>query len=203
MKAESDRARADEKTAHDAEMAKAQNRSQLAHVRADAAAASALAKVKADAEATAADEQSKHHAALMDASKQAAAAQAEHVRHLAEAHDREVNERQDAARRADLARIMGPMMNPEMAQQLLPALMSCFQPVAAAQPSLPTQQLLLPPPPPLDAQEALPPGWERVTDVQGRTYYQNLTTKTTQWALPVAQDDGPIVLPPPSGEPSA
>ncbi len=32
--------------------------------------------------------------------------------------------------------------------------------------------------------EALPPGWQRAVDAQGRTYYQNDITRETQWERP-------------------
>lgn len=34
--------------------------------------------------------------------------------------------------------------------------------------------------------EPLPPGWEERTDPQGRTYYVNHNSRTTQWARPTS-----------------
>lgn len=35
-------------------------------------------------------------------------------------------------------------------------------------------------------EEPLPPGWEERVDSQGRTFYVNHTTRTTQWERPSA-----------------
>lgn len=61
--------------------------------------------------------------------------------------------------------------------------------VGAAQPSSSTQKASARPPSSADA--ALPPGWDEARTPDGRLYYKNHVTKSTQWTRPAADQAAP------------
>ena len=198
QKTAADEAAAAVKASHDAEIAKALANSEEARLKAEAAAKAAILQQKIDGDAIRAAAEAKHHTQLLEAQKKVDDDHRATIIRLNEFNDREASARREREKRHDLMQMLGTP-SAEHVGQLMPAMLTMLgggEPAASARP-------LLLPPPPADAPGAplLPPGWEQVTDDQGRVYYQNLATSTTQWTLPVAQYQASHVLPPPAGEP--